>query len=252
LPAVFLVNMPNGLGPCVEAWAAHSARASLQGWCMQEAHRPPLPHRARSRGAGHCAVTCAHVLATGRTSTGATCGTTWTPCARTAATATAAPTPTRSCACTSAGGAWTTRPRRCAPRATPTPSPPRSASARLSPAPAVSARSNRCGCGVYSQQPLRLRCLLAAAAAAARTRTPSLALGTADRAAQPQGKLGQEERQALVAAGKQLKEQLAAAEAAAAGAEQALQREGQRLPNLTHPEARGPPARSLWSGTHHQ
>ena len=107
-------------------------------------------------------------------------------------------------------------------------------------------------CGVYSQQPLRLRCLLAAAAAAARTRTPSLALGTADRAAQPQGKLGQEERQALVAAGKQLKEQLAAAEAAAAGAEQALQREGQRLPNLTHPEARGPPARSLWSGTHHQ
>ena len=40
----------------------------------------------------------------------------------------------------------------------------------------------------------------------------------------------------MVEAGKQLKEQLVEAEAAAAAAEQALQREGQRLPNLTHPD----------------
>jgi len=94
---------------------------------------------------------------------------------------------------------------------------------RLVPAPAVPARSDRGGC----------------------TQEGPLPLCTADRAAPPQGKLGQEERQALVAAGKQLKEQLAAAEAAAGAAEQALQREGQRLPNLTHPEARGLPPRSL-------
>ena len=57
----------------------------------------------------------------------------------------------------------------------------------------------------------------------------------------PQGKLGPEERRAVVEAGKQLKEQLVAAEAAAAAAEQALQREGQRLPNLTHPDVSQPP-----------
>lgn len=42
----------------------------------------------------------------------------------------------------------------------------------------------------------------------------------------------------MVEAGKQLKEQLVTAEAAAAAAEQALQREGQRLPNMTHPDVR--------------
>ena len=45
----------------------------------------------------------------------------------------------------------------------------------------------------------------------------------------------------MVEAGKQLKEQLVEAEAAAAAAEQALQREGQRLPNLTHPDVSQPP-----------
>ena len=45
----------------------------------------------------------------------------------------------------------------------------------------------------------------------------------------------------MVEAGKHLKEQLVEAEAAAAAAEQALQREGQRLPNLTHPDVSQPP-----------
>lgn len=49
----------------------------------------------------------------------------------------------------------------------------------------------------------------------------------------------------MVEAGKQLKEQLVEAEAAAAAAEQALQREGQRLPNLTHPDVSQPPLRHV-------
>ena len=49
-------------------------------------------------------------------------------------------------------------------------------------------------------------------------------------------KLGAEERQALIDNGKALKGQLETLEAALAVAETALQREGQRLPNLTHPD----------------
>ena len=52
-----------------------------------------------------------------------------------------------------------------------------------------------------------------------------------------QGKLDPERRQQLIAHGKALKEQLESLEAALAGVEEALQREGQRLPNLSHPAA---------------
>lgn len=49
-------------------------------------------------------------------------------------------------------------------------------------------------------------------------------------------KLEPEERQALIERGKALKDELEGLEAALSSAETALQREGQRLPNLTHPD----------------
>lgn len=52
-----------------------------------------------------------------------------------------------------------------------------------------------------------------------------------------QGKLEPEKRQQLIENGKQLKEQLESLEADLVAAENDLQREGQRLPNLTHPDA---------------
>eukprot|EP00891_Asterochloris_glomerata_P009215 jgi/Astpho2/9215/e_gw1.00138.12.1_t len=50
------------------------------------------------------------------------------------------------------------------------------------------------------------------------------------------GKLEQERRQKLVEQGRQLKEALAAAEAEVTAVQDQLQREGQRLPNLAHPD----------------
>ncbi len=52
-----------------------------------------------------------------------------------------------------------------------------------------------------------------------------------------QGQLEAERRAELVRAGRTLKEQLALAEVQAQAAEDALQREAQKLPNLTHPQA---------------
>ena len=51
-----------------------------------------------------------------------------------------------------------------------------------------------------------------------------------------QGKMEAEQRTELVAAGRALKERLAALETAVEAAEDALQREAQKLPNLTHPQ----------------
>lgn len=51
-----------------------------------------------------------------------------------------------------------------------------------------------------------------------------------------QGKLAPEKRAAFVAQGKALKARLAVLEAQVEVAEDALQREGQKLPNLSHPE----------------
>ena len=52
-----------------------------------------------------------------------------------------------------------------------------------------------------------------------------------------QGKLEAEERSHLVAAGKALKDELASLEAALEAAENLLQVEAQKLPNLTHPDS---------------
>ena len=46
-----------------------------------------------------------------------------------------------------------------------------------------------------------------------------------------------EKRSELVSRGKELKDQLAGLEADLSKAQDAMQREGQRLPNLAHPEA---------------
>lgn len=53
----------------------------------------------------------------------------------------------------------------------------------------------------------------------------------------PQGKLEPDARAALIAKGQALKAQLESVEAALSAAEAALQVEGQKLPNLTHPDA---------------
>lgn len=55
-------------------------------------------------------------------------------------------------------------------------------------------------------------------------------------ASNAQRKLEADARAELVEAGRQLKEAVAAAEARLGVLEEALQREGQRLPNLTHPD----------------
>lgn len=52
-----------------------------------------------------------------------------------------------------------------------------------------------------------------------------------------QGKLEPERRAQLIEHGKALKEQLESLEGALVAVEEDLQREGQRLPNLTHPAA---------------
>ena len=52
-----------------------------------------------------------------------------------------------------------------------------------------------------------------------------------------QGKLEVADRERLVATGKQLKEDLVSLEAALEAAENLLQVEAQKLPNLTHPES---------------
>ena len=53
----------------------------------------------------------------------------------------------------------------------------------------------------------------------------------------PQGKLEQEQRAALIERGKGIKEQLEGLEWRLEQLEMELQREGQRLPNMTHPGA---------------
>ena len=58
------------------------------------------------------------------------------------------------------------------------------------------------------------------------------------RAASAQGKLEPEQRAALIEKGKAIKEQLEGVEARLVQLEDELQREGQRLPNMTHPGAR--------------
>jgi seryl-tRNA synthetase len=57
-----------------------------------------------------------------------------------------------------------------------------------------------------------------------------------DNSAAMKGKLEADARVALIDRGRALKEQLEGLEAALAGVEAALQREGQRLPNMTHPD----------------
>jgi hypothetical protein len=52
------------------------------------------------------------------------------------------------------------------------------------------------------------------------------------------GKVDPERRTQLIEEGKALKDRLAVIEAQVLEAEDALQREGQRLPNLTHPDVR--------------
>lgn len=51
------------------------------------------------------------------------------------------------------------------------------------------------------------------------------------------GRLSAEERQQLVEAGKRVKEQLAGLEGELGALQARLQAEGQRLPNMTHPQA---------------
>lgn len=57
-----------------------------------------------------------------------------------------------------------------------------------------------------------------------------------DNSAAMKAKLSAEDRQTLISKGQQLKDQLATLEAKLVQVEDALQREGQRIPNLTHPE----------------
>lgn len=64
----------------------------------------------------------------------------------------------------------------------------------------------------------------------------SLRAARNENSAKMKGKLDADVRAELVAAGKALKEQLAAVEAQLVVVEARLQVEGQRLPNMTHPD----------------